>query len=88
MRKKLKKLPNLRSDKAAEKFVAESDLTKFDLSDMKMVQFEFQPKTGRLNMRLPEALIKAAKARAQQAGIPYQRFIRLAIEKAVQNPKV
>ena len=32
MKKKLKKLPKLRSDKEAEEFVANSDLTEYDLS--------------------------------------------------------
>jgi hypothetical protein len=36
-----KKLPRLRSDEAAETFVACSDLTKYDLSSMKKVQLDF-----------------------------------------------
>jgi predicted DNA binding CopG/RHH family protein len=34
-------------------------------------------------MRLPETLLKAVKERAQARGIPYQRFIREALEQAV-----
>ena len=82
-----RKLPRLRSDEAAEKFVAESDLTDFDLSGMKAAQFEFHPKTERVNMRLPRPLLDAVKRSAKKAGIPYQRFIRQAIEKAVQPRK-
>ena len=48
-----KKLPRLRSDNAAEDFVAKADLTEYDLSAMRPIRFEFQPKSERVNMRLP-----------------------------------
>jgi predicted DNA binding CopG/RHH family protein len=81
------KLPKLDSDEAAEAFVATSDLTDFDLSDMRMVRFEFEPKTERVNMRLPLPLLEAVKATAAKAGIPYQRFIRQALESSVASSK-
>jgi predicted DNA binding CopG/RHH family protein len=80
-----KKLPRLDSDDAAEAFVANADLTEYDLSGMKMVRFEFQPKTERVNMRLPRPLLDAVKAAANKAGMPYQRFIRQALEAAVRT---
>ncbi|HEX5325591.1 MAG TPA: CopG family antitoxin [Acetobacteraceae bacterium] len=76
-------MPALKSDKAAEEFVAKSDLTDYDLAGMQMVRFEFQPKSERVNMRLPRPLLDAVKARAAKAGVPYQRFIRQALETAV-----
>ena len=82
-----KKLPDLKSDNEAEEFVANSDLTEYDLSGMRMVRFEFQPKSERVNMRLPRPLLDAVKAAAAKAGIPYQRFIRQALENAVQPRK-
>jgi predicted DNA binding CopG/RHH family protein len=82
-----KPLPALTTDEEAEAFVATSDLTEYDLSAMKMVRFEFQPKSERVNMRLPRPLLDAVKATAAKAGIPYQRFIRQALEMAVQSPK-
>jgi predicted DNA binding CopG/RHH family protein len=82
-----KKLPKLSSDKEAEAFVAKSDLTDYDLSGMRMVRFEFQPKSERVNMRLPRPLLDAVKAAAAKAGVPYQRFIRQALESAVQPRK-
>jgi predicted DNA binding CopG/RHH family protein len=78
-----KKLPVLLSDEAAEKFVDNADLSGYDLSGMEMVRFEFQPKTERVNMRLPRPLLDAVKASAAKAGLPYQRFIRQALEVAV-----
>jgi predicted DNA binding CopG/RHH family protein len=78
-----KRFPELASDAAAEAFVAEADLTDFDWSDMKGVRFEFAAKDARINMRLPADLLAAVKRRAEQEWIPYQRFIRRALEGAV-----
>lgn len=82
-----KKLPALKTDRAAERFVAGADLTEYDLSGMKTMQFEFQPKTERVNMRLPRRLLAAVKKSAAKAGMPYQRFIRQALEAAVHPRK-
>jgi predicted DNA binding CopG/RHH family protein len=81
-----KKLPRLQSDEEAEEFVANAELTDYDLSDLRTVLFEFQPKTERINMRLPKPLLEAVKASAIKAGVPYQRFIRQVLEAAVKNP--
>ena len=82
-----KPLPQLKTDEEAERFVAESDLTEYDLSQMRLVRFEFQPKSERVNMRLPKSLLDAVKAAAAEAGMPYQRFIRQALEAAVAKPQ-
>lgn len=82
-----KKLPKLANDQEAEDFVANSDLTEYDLSGMRLVHFEFQPKDERVNMRLPRPLLDAVKESAERAGMPYQRFIRQALEAAVQGRK-
>ena len=82
-----RKLPKLRSDKEAEEFIAKADLTEYDLSGLQTLRFEFQPKSERVNMRLPKPLLKAVKASAAKAGVPYQRFIRQALEMAVQARK-
>jgi predicted DNA binding CopG/RHH family protein len=47
------------------------------------VRFEFEPKTERVNMRLSKALLKGVKKRAARTGVSYQRFIRLALERAL-----
>jgi predicted DNA binding CopG/RHH family protein len=78
-----KKLPELRSDAEAEEFVATADLTEYDLSQMRLMRFEFLPKSERVNMRLPTPLLHAVKARAAEQGVPYQRFIRQVLEEAV-----
>jgi predicted DNA binding CopG/RHH family protein len=82
-----KKLPRLKSDKEAEEFVEKADLTEYDLSGMRSFRFEFQPKSERVNMRLPRQLLDAVRASAARAGVPYQRFIRQALEDAVQRKR-
>jgi predicted DNA binding CopG/RHH family protein len=82
-----KKLPTLTSDEEAEAFVANADLTEYDLSEMVPMRFELKPKDKSVNLRLPEQLLEAVRSRAARAGIPYQRFIRLALERALQETK-
>jgi hypothetical protein len=50
-----------------------------------LVRFEFKPKTERVNMRLSKDLLESVKKRAAKAGVSYQRFIRLALERAVSE---
>lgn len=63
-----KKIPTFKTDRAAERFVANSDLTQYDLSGARAVQFEFEPKAAQLKMRLPanllDALIEVVRAAA------------------------
>ncbi len=49
------------------------------------MNWEAQPKTARVNMRLPEGLIAAVKAKAKALGVPYQRLIREALEREVKG---
>ena len=80
---RLKKLPALRSDAEAKDFVENVDLSRYDVGEMQRFNFEFQKKEARVNMRLPNSLLSAVKTEAGKRGIPYQRFIRQAIEQAV-----
>lgn len=82
---KLEPLPPLKTDEDAERFVDEADLSEYDLRGFKPARFEFEKKSARVNMRLPEPLLNAVKAKARARGIPYQRFIREAIERALVN---
>ena len=70
-----KQLPKLTTDKEAETFIDETDLTEYDLSGLKPVHFEFQPKAKRIIMRLSEPLLEAIKEEAECSGTPYQRII-------------
>lgn len=81
--KDLKPFPCFHSNEDAERFVETADLSEYDFSGFQPVRFEFQKKAARVTMRLPEALLAALKERARQRGIPYQRLIREALERAV-----
>ena len=83
----LKKIPTFKTDKEAEDFVDHADLAEYDLSSFKPVKFEFLPKEERVNMRMPSALLKSVREKADAAGMPYQRFIRAALEQAVSGKK-
>ncbi len=77
-----RKVPRLPTDEEAERFLAQ-DLSDLDFSQFKPVQFEFEAKGERVNMRLPKSLLVAVKAAASERGMPYQRFIRQTLEQAV-----
>jgi predicted DNA binding CopG/RHH family protein len=81
-----RKVPRLTTDEEAEAFL-EQDLSDLDFSQFKPVRFEFEKKAARVNMRLPEPLLAAVKERAKARGIPYQRFIREALEQAVARDR-
>ena len=78
-----KKLPVLRSDEEAERFVAETDLTEYDLSRPQRVRFELRRKDKTVSLRLPDAMLEAVKGTAAARGVPYHRYIRDAIERAL-----
>lgn len=78
-----KSLPILTSDDAAEHFLETADLSEYDLSALRPFSAEFGMKDARVNMRLPSPLLAAVKAAAAADGIPYQRFIRSAVEQAL-----
>ncbi|MBI2719503.1 MAG: BrnA antitoxin family protein [Rhizobiales bacterium] len=82
-----KKIPEFKTDAEAEAFVDSADLSQYDLSGFKPVRFEFQPKTERVNMRLPAELLQAVRRKAKAEGLPYQRFIRATLERAVTGKK-
>jgi predicted DNA binding CopG/RHH family protein len=83
--KDLKRFPSLKSDAEAEAFVDTADLSDYDLSDMKPVSFERRPKDERLTIRLPSHLLAVLKSEAARQGMPYGRFIRQTLEKAVKT---
>jgi predicted DNA binding CopG/RHH family protein len=72
------------TDDEAEAFL-DQDLSDLDYTAFKPLTWEAEPKTARVNMRLPAPLMAAVKARAAERGIPCQRLIREAIERAVRR---
>ncbi len=82
-----KPIPTFDTDKEAEDFVDTADLSQYDLSGGQVVRFELKRKDRPVTLRLPSELLDAVRARAERAGVPYQRFIRLALERALQEQK-
>jgi predicted DNA binding CopG/RHH family protein len=80
-----KKFPEFKTDAEAEEFVETADLSEYDLSDMTPMRFELRRKDKSVSLRLPERLLEAVRQRAKRSGMPYQRFIRMAIERALQH---
>jgi len=83
-----KKIPAFKSSRAAAAFVDKADLSHYDLSGAQTVRFEMKRKDKSINLRLPEELYEAVRQRATHAGLPYQRFIRLALENAIATHNV
>ncbi len=78
-----KAMPSLPNDNAAENFVDSANLAQYDLSEFKPMRFELEPKAAALNMRLPKKLLEALKVKAKAEGIPYTRYVRMILERAV-----
>jgi predicted DNA binding CopG/RHH family protein len=81
-----RKVPIFKTDKEAEDFL-EQDLSDLDFSQFKPMRFEFQPKQKSLNLRISNELLDAVRKNAKREGIPYQRYIRRALERAVMERK-
>jgi predicted DNA binding CopG/RHH family protein len=82
-----KKFPEFKTDAEAEKFVETADLSEYDFSDMVPMRFELRRKDKAVNLRLPEQLLDAVRKKSRRVGIPYQRFMRMAIERAIHESR-
>lgn len=82
-----KRVPRLRTDEEAEAFL-EQDLSEYlDPKHMVPLRYEVRPKGRSINLRLSEELLSAIKTRAGEESIPYQRFIRMAVEEALARER-
>jgi len=77
-----KKVPRLKTNRQAEAFPAQ-DLSGLGFSQFKPGKFEFKKKDDQINTRVPKPPLAAVKARARARGIPYTRFIRETLERAI-----
>ncbi len=64
-----KKIPSFDTDKGLGISSNSADHSEYDLSGGTRIQFEFEPKSANLNMRVPKPLLDAVKARAKTRGI-------------------
>lgn len=85
---KLKEFPVLKSDKEAEEFVENSDLSDYDFSGFEQVNFEFNKKATSINIKLPEDLLENIKVLAKEQGISYTSFIKEVLERKVATTHI
>ena len=86
-----KPFPAFATDAEAQAFVADPavDLSDYDFGDMVparefWTRHEAQLKSRAVQLRLSEALLAEIKQRAAQAGLPVQRFMRVAMERGMR----
>jgi len=91
MASKLKPFPAFASDAEAERFVETADLSQYDLMagalprDVWFARAEELYKDARITLRLPQAVVDAYKAKAAARRMPYQRLMRLQLQKALET---
>ena len=82
-----KKLPAFKSDDDAAKFL-DRDLTDYiNAENLTPSPFEYRPKQKFTNLRISEELLNAVRVAARRRQIPYQRFIRQALETVLSTRK-
>ncbi len=57
----------------------------FDRSDWKKVKFELKPKNKSITLRISEEMLEAIKAKAENEGQDYQKWIRSSLEEALNK---
>jgi predicted DNA binding CopG/RHH family protein len=82
-----KRLPVLKSDSEAENLL-DRDLSDYiSAENLAPFPFEYRPKQKSVNLRISEELLNAVRDAARRLGVPYQRYIRQALEVAVKQKR-
>ena len=80
-----RQLPRFKTDEEVEAFL-EKDLTDYITPEnFQPITFEFEPKEKVVNLRMSTALFDRIKNAADKKKIPYQRYIRQALETSVRG---
>lgn len=78
-----KTFPRVKTDEEIESLL-EDDLSEYlHPGNFQPVTFEFKPKDKSVNVRMSEEMLEAVKKVSEKEGIPYQRYIRRAIERSL-----
>ncbi len=80
-----KKLSVFKTDKEAEDFLNQDLSGYISAENLAPFPFEYRPKQKSINLRISEELLTAVRSEARRRGIPYQRYIRQALEAAVRR---
>jgi len=81
-----KKLPDFKSDAEAAKFLEQTDLSDYLTQDnLFNSKFEFLPKDKKISLRCSEVFLDAIRDVAEEQGMSYHKYIRMAVEKSLQQ---
>jgi predicted DNA binding CopG/RHH family protein len=82
-----RKLPAFKSDEEAADILDRDLTTYINSENLGPSPFEYKPKQKSVNLRISEELLNAVRVAARRRGIPYQRYIRQALETALSQRK-
>jgi len=85
MSKSKKTWPKNKTHDEVDAFVASADLSEYDWGQPEAVSHEFETKSARVTMRLPESQLDDIKAEATKRGVKYQRFMRELMERGMRT---
>jgi predicted DNA binding CopG/RHH family protein len=81
-----KQLPEFKTDDDAIAFLEQNDLSDYLTKDnLFPANFEFLPKDQKVSLRLSSQFMEVIKEVAAKQGMSYQKYIRLAVERSVQQ---
>ena len=80
-----KRLPKFTSDREVQEFLADDISAHIEAEKLSPMSFEFAAKNKVVNLRMSDGLLGEIKKVSKLRGMPYQRFIREAIEKALKK---
>lgn len=85
MSKSSKPWPKNKTHDDVDTFVASADLSEYDWGTPEPVTHEFEDKSARVTMRMPESQLAQIKAEAENRGMKYQKFMRVLMERGLQT---
>ncbi|MCP5408511.1 MAG: BrnA antitoxin family protein [Chromatiaceae bacterium] len=87
--KKLKKIPDFKSEKEEREFWESHDTSEYlDLSKAeRAVLPNLKPSTKTISLRLPEGLLNSIKVEANKRDMPYQSLIKVWLAKEIQESR-
>lgn len=80
---RLKKMPPLLTDEEAEAFLENEDLSEYDWSNLRQVNFRLIEPKEEVKLEIPKQLAEALKARAEADGLPYTQLISNLLQQAM-----
>lgn len=85
MSKQKKPWPTFKTDDEIDDFLATADLSEYEWGPLERVNFEFENKSARVSLRLPESQLAHIKTEAEKRGVKYQRFMRELMTRGMQT---